>query len=214
MTDTPPAPGNSRFSPRAMAHLALGALAREVSDFARAMVPAGLDRHGYDGLLVADAVRLGELAAQVLAAAVVAERADDTGWDSIGASLGVDAGTAQARWDSVVQTWNADLAQATGPGQHDDDELPEVLTEPPALLARELDLWAARHREPTDPPAGPHQVSEALQGMDPLRELMHLSGALQQLHQITSTPDPGELARLRLRVAALEVILGVDPPTE
>ncbi|MDN5929689.1 MAG: ARC6/PARC6 family protein [Pseudonocardia sp.] len=64
---------------------------------------------------------------------------------------------------ATVARWNADLARATGPA-HDDDHLPEVLTGPPTVRARELDHWATRHREPDDLIEGPHPVTDALSG--------------------------------------------------
>lgn len=40
--------------------------------------------------------------------------------------------------------------------------------------------------------------------MDPLRELMHLFGALQRLRRSPSTSDPAELGRLGARVGVLD----------
>lgn len=163
MNPDPPPPAT--FGPAAMAHLALAGAARLVSDFARGLVPTHPTRAGYGGLLTGDAVQLRRLVDDVLAAAIVAERADGVGWDQIGDALGVDPDRARERWAATVARWDADLARAAGPA-HDDDELPEVLTGPPTARARELDRWATRHREPDDPisAAGPHPVTDALSG--------------------------------------------------
>jgi hypothetical protein len=158
--DPPPV---AAFGPAAMAHLALASAARLVSDYARGLVPTRPGRAGYGGLLTGDAVQLGRLVDDVLAAAVVAERADGVGWDQIGEALGVDPDRARERWAATVASWDADLARATGPA-HDDDQLPDVLTGPPTVRARELDRWATRHREPDDLIEGPHPVTDALSG--------------------------------------------------
>lgn len=148
-----------------MAHLALGTAARLASDFARRLVPTGParpGRPGYGGMLVTDAAHLIEHAQRVLAAAVIAERADGVGWPEIAEGLGVDPDTARQRWTPTVQRWQADLTRASAPGQHDDDELPDVLAAPPTRLARDLDRWVVHHREPDDPEQGEHPVTHAL----------------------------------------------------
>lgn len=53
----------------------------------------------------------------VLAAAIVAERADGVGWDLIGEALGVDPDRAREQWAPTVTRWDADLARAAGPAQ-------------------------------------------------------------------------------------------------
>jgi hypothetical protein len=158
--DPPPA---ATFGPAAIAHLALASAARLVSDYARGLVPTHPRRAGYGGLLTGDAVQLGRLIDDVLAAAIVAERADGVGWEEIGSALGVDPDLAREQWTLTVDRWDADLAHAAGPA-HDDDQLPEVLTGPPTVRARELDRWATRHREPDGPTDGPHPVTDALAG--------------------------------------------------
>lgn len=117
-----------------MAHLALAGAARVVSDFARGLVPTRPGRAGYGGLLTGDAVQLARLVEDVLAAAIVAERADGVGWQDIGDALGVDPDQARDRWAAMVDRWDTDLARAAGPA-HDDDQLPEVLTGPPTVRA-------------------------------------------------------------------------------
>lgn len=150
------------FGPAAMAHLALGAAARATSDFARGLLPTRPGPPDYGGMLVADAMHLIEHAHRVLAAAVIAAHADGVSWTDIAEGLGTDPDTARTRWTPTVQRWRADLARASSPGQHDDDELPDVLATPPTLLARELDRWVVRHREPDDPTHGEHPVTHAL----------------------------------------------------
>ncbi|QJY51153.1 hypothetical protein [Pseudonocardia broussonetiae] len=53
----------------------------------------------------------------VLAAAIVAERANGVGWDLIGEALGVDPDRAREQWAPTVTRWDADLARAAGPAQ-------------------------------------------------------------------------------------------------
>lgn len=82
--------------------------------------------------------------------------------EEIGGALGVDPDRACERWAAVAR-WDADLARAAGPA-HDDDQLPEVLTGPPTVRARELDRRVTRHREPDDLIKGPHPVTDARSG--------------------------------------------------
>ncbi|MDN5920467.1 MAG: ARC6/PARC6 family protein [Pseudonocardia sp.] len=161
MNHDPPPPAT--FGPAAMAHLALATTARVASDYSRSLVPTQPGRHGYGGLITAAAVQLGRLVDDVLAAAIVAERADGVGWDEIADALGIDPDRAREQWATTVARWDTDLARATGPA-HDDDQLPDVLTGPPTVRARELDRWATRHREPADLLEGPHPVTDTLSG--------------------------------------------------
>lgn len=148
-----------------LAQLALGATARTASDFARRLVAARAGRAGHAGLLVADAVALTELAEAVLAAAVVAEHDAGASWDDIAEGLGVDIDAARARWTPAVQRWHDDadraIHSAHRDGPLDDPDLPDVLVRPPSALARELDLWSIRHREPNDPATGEQPVTDA-----------------------------------------------------
>jgi hypothetical protein len=198
-----PAPG-APLTSRALAHLALGVAARETSDFARGLVPTGPARSGYDGALLADAVRIAELAQRVLAAAVVVERADGTTWEEIGEALGITRQSAHKRWQPTVAAWDDQLEQASTPGPGAEDD-PVARAAGPTLVAAELDEWVVRHREPRDPIEGEHPVSEVLELMDPLRELLHLAGVRRQLSALhDGQPPAAALARLLEREAVLE----------
>ncbi|MCO1654101.1 hypothetical protein [Pseudonocardia humida] len=174
---------------RAAAELALAAAVREVSDFARSMVPTGSVRDRYDGLLIADARQLTALAGRALAAAVVVERTDGTPWPAVAQATGEDPRAVRARWEPAVERWETAAEQAAIPVAADDADDPPVATE--AVIA-ELDAWVVRHREPHDPATGEHPVSAALGRMDPLHELLHLAAVrrrLAALHDGTSPPE-------------------------
>jgi hypothetical protein len=215
MSDLWPDPvAGAPYTSLSLAHLALGSVAREASDFARGLVPTGAGRGGYDGALLADALRIAEFAEQVLAAAVVVEREDGTTWEEIGAVLGVTRSSAHKRWQPVAQRWNEQMERAAVRGRVDDEGLPEVLADPPGLVARRLDEWVVRHREPGDPIAGEHPVSDALERMNPLRELLHLDGVRRQLWaSYEGTPPPALLAPLAEREAELEEALAKAAPS-
>lgn len=163
MTDPPTA--DAARARAGLAQLALSATARTASDFARGLVTARAGRAGHAGLLIADAVALTELADAVLAAAVVAEHDAGASWDEIADGLGVNVDAARARWTSTVQRWHDDAARATNPiGRDvplDDVDLPDVLAGPPSAIARELDRWTTRHREPEDPVLSKQPVTDA-----------------------------------------------------
>jgi hypothetical protein len=166
MTHHPHPPGRAApplpFEPAALAHLAFAAAARRASDFARQLVPTRPGLPGHAGVLVADAVQLVTLAERVLDAAVVCERAEGVRWEEIAAAAQISATAGRGRWEPVVEQWLVDVHRATSPGQHDDADLPDELAAPPATLARELDRWVLRHREPGDPIEGEHPVTDAL----------------------------------------------------
>ncbi|WP_297648368.1 YegP family protein [Pseudonocardia sp.] len=86
-----------------------------------------------------------------------------------------------------------------------------MLADPPGLVARQLDEWVVRHREPGDPVAGEHAVSDALERMNPLRELLHLDGVRRQLWaSYEGAPPLALLAPLAEREAELEEALAAS----
>jgi hypothetical protein len=187
---------------RAAAELAMAAAVREVSDFARSLVPTGSVRAPYGGRLVADARQLTALAGRALAAAIVVERLDGTPWPDIAGAAGEEPQATRDRWEPVVERWDADAEQAAVPGAPDDPDDPPRPVE--AAIA-ELDAWVARHREPGEPAAGEHPVSAALGRMDPFHELLHLAAVrrrLAALHGGSAPPAP--LLALVEREAALQ----------
>lgn len=200
-----PVPG-APYTSRSLAQLALGVAARVASDFARSMVPTGRRRAAYDGVLLADALSLCAHAERILEAAVVVERADGTAWEEIADSLGVTPSTAQERWQPAAQRWQDQVEIASMPG-HAADDLPGVLADRPGHLAHQLDEWVLRHRELIDPIDGEHPVTDVLEPMNPLLELLHLRGQLQRLRDSDVEPSPGVLSSLIEREAIVQAAL-------
>ncbi len=166
MSAPPPTPPPLDPTTAGLSRLAHAHAARIVADFARGLVPAEPGGPGYGGLLVADAVALLTLADAVLTAAVLAERDAGTGWDEIADGAATDPAAAGARWEPALQQWHADLAVASsrlGGRPLDDADLPGVLAAPPTLVARELDQWVERHRQPDDPVID-HTLTDAVTG--------------------------------------------------
>jgi len=187
---------------RAAAELALAAAAREVSDFARSLVPTGPVRDSYGGRLVAEARQLTALAGRALAAAIVVERTDGTTWEEIAGSLGGDARAARAQWASAVEHWEDAAEGAAVPRAADDPDEPPV---PVEEMIAELDAWVVRHREPDDPAAAQRPVSDALDRMDPLHELLHLAAVRRRLAALhDGSSPPAQLLALVEREAVIE----------
>lgn len=186
---------------RAAAELALAAAVREVSDFARSLVPAGSVRVPYSGRLVSDARQLTALAGRALAAAIVVERIDGTPWPAIAEAAGDEPRAARARWEPVVERWDVDAEQAAVPGPDDADDPPRPLE---AAVA-ELDAWVVHHREPAEPATGEHPVTDALDRMDPFHELLHLAAVRRRLAaQHGGSAPPAQLLALVERETVLE----------
>jgi hypothetical protein len=200
-----PVPG-APYTARSLAQLALGVAAREASDYARSLVPTGARRATYDGTLLAGAVRLQELAQRVLECAIAVEREDGTDWGEIDDQLG---GKVDAR--AVEQRWRDQLARAGAPGDVD-DELPGVLLDDPVAVARRLDDWVLRHRESLDPIDGEHPVTDTLESMHPMLELMHLQEQQRRLAQDGCDPSAERLAALLEREALVHDALAASDP--
>lgn len=182
---------------RAGAELALAAALRDVSDFARSIVPAGSVRTSYDGGLAADARKLVTLAHQALAAAIVVERVDGTPWPAIASATGEELSEAHDRWEAVVRRRVTAAEQAAGRAAADADE--------PGPVAAELDRWLVHHREPGEPDTGQRPVSDALGRMTPGHELLHLAAVRRRLAALhAGAPPPGQLLALVEREAVIE----------
>lgn len=223
-----PVPG-APYTSRSCAGLALGAAARRVSDFARSMVPTGPpcrpdepDRAGLAGVVLADALRLAELAASVVDAAVVLEREDGTGWAEITATAAARVHPAQEedrdaqrlmrrRWDAVLRGWRRDLDFAALPGVAEQDELPAAIAAP-EIVAAELDRWVVRHHESLDPDISATPVTDGLSQMDPLRELLHLAAVRRLLVEVYPVPPADLLGALEQRMALLDAAVAADVP--
>jgi hypothetical protein len=184
---------------RAGAELALAAAVREVSDFARSMVPTGSVEAAYNGRLVAEARQLTALAGRALAAAVVVERIDGTPWPDIGHATGEDPRAARAHWEPTVERWTTAAEQAAVPGATGSEDRPA----PVEAVLSELDAWVVRHREEPAPEERP--VSAALGRMDPLHELLHLAAVRRHLAAShDGSAPPGQLLALVEREAVLQ----------
>lgn len=161
-----PAPG-APFTSRSLAHLQLAETARELSYWARHLVPAGRrPDQAYDGTLVADAAALVELAGQVLTAAVLVEREDGCAWSAIAEVLDVAEEDVRQRWEPITDAWSQEQ-----PGCPPDAAAQEASR---AEQLRALDAWVVQHRDPGDLDHGPAPVSAVLERQHPLLELVHL----------------------------------------
>ncbi len=205
-----PVPG-APYTSRSLAQLALGVAARHISDFARGLVPTGRHRITYDGMLLADALRLHQLAQNVLDAAIVLEREDGTSWDEIADTMHVTPTVAKDRWQPAEQRWHDHVELAATPGHH--HELPGTLTDRPEDIARQLDDWVTHHREPRDPIHGDHPVTDTLETMHPMLELLHLRGQQDRLRQTHPEPPPQLLASILEREAIVHAALADHPDT-
>jgi hypothetical protein len=197
-TDVWPEPvEGAPLTERAGAELALAAALREVSDFARSLVPAGSVRAAYEGDLVTDARRLTALAGRALAAAIVVERIDGTPWPALAEATGEELAAARDRWGPAVERWEVAAEQAAVQARAGAGE--------PGPVLADLDDWLVRHREPGDPDVGDRPVSAALGRMDPLHELLHLAAVRRRLAALhDGSPPTGRLLALVEREAALE----------
>lgn len=163
-----PAPG-APFTSRSLAHLQLAETARELSDWARHLVPAGRrPDQAYDGTLVTDAAALVELAGHVLTAAVLVERQDGCGWGAIAEVLDVAEADVRQRWEPITDVWGQEQPGCSPRAAAQEASRAEQL--------RTLDAWVVRHRDPGDPDHGPAPVSAVLERQHPLLELVHLQG--------------------------------------
>lgn len=205
-----PVPG-APYTARSLALLVLGDAARRTSDFARSMVPTGPSRSSLDGMLLSDALQLRTLVEQLTTAAVVAEREDGTDWAEIADTLGVTQAVAEEMWNPVVESWLDDVEVAAGHEHHHD--LPDALAQPPDSMAHQLDEWVVRHREPLEPIDGEHPVTDMLQVMHPMLELLHLQGRQRRLrNQYGDDPPPALLLPILDRAADVHSALASGSP--
>lgn len=216
-----PVPG-APYTSRSMAHLQLGQALRSVSEFACAMVPIGARPSPiYDGVLLADALALREMAEHVVVAALLTEREDGTSWAEIGRACGVDEATARDRWADDERTWRADLEGATGQQPRDGatgavsaavpgHAGPDTDAVDPDVAASALDAWVHRHLDPSAPDPGTAPVTYGMDRMDPFRELLHLAALRRNLTD-SGPAGASELAAVYDRTAVVCDALAVDP---
>jgi hypothetical protein len=216
-----PAPvAGAPYTRGALARLALGATAREVSDFARAMVPIASQTMSGDAAGgLADAARLVALAEELLQRAVVLAREEDrASWGDVGEALEMSRQAAHERWGDAYRRWSAALddvdaaaAITSGPGAGATPTppgLPEGVVDPDQSAER-LDAWVRRHREPTDWAGSDpdHPVSAGLRRMDPVLESLHLTACRRALLERWLVPPDAALAAIAERDAVLEEAL-------
>jgi hypothetical protein len=151
---------DARYGREARARVALSVAAREVSDFARSLVPAD-DRGSGPGEIVELAAQLVDEARSVLERAVVYEREQGASWQTVGAALGISRQTAHERFAEVERRWQDALRRPyaeAGPGGRLALRLPDG-AEDPQRWGQQLDAWVIRHRERDDVDTGEHPVS-------------------------------------------------------
>jgi hypothetical protein len=151
----------------AAARVAFSMDAREMSDFAAALVPTGSDSYAQPGESIIQARQIRKLSAHFLTRAVLWERSRGVSWPEIAAAVGQSESWVRANWEPAEQRWLAYLT--------DDGEIPppqsidEALHLPPGDVptkdsdirkaAELLDDWCLRHNAtsslPIDEPAHP-----------------------------------------------------------
>jgi hypothetical protein len=88
--------------------VAFGLAARDISDYAAALVPATTDRLARPGESITQARQLRRMALDVLTYAVLLERVQGRSWTQIAASLGESEEYTRGRWIPVEQEWQRD----------------------------------------------------------------------------------------------------------
>jgi hypothetical protein len=174
-----------------LTRLALSAECRELSDLARALVPARPDGAGQPGSLIEEASRLRSRAEQALRLAVAAERARGSSWQDIGNALGCSRQAAHERYAAIVDEisetimfpWR-DGADA-GRGRW---ACPDGLADPEHTAAQ-LDRWVARHGEPSGPDHGDRPVSDGLGG----RASLNAADAIERVMELADRLVNGAL---------------------
>jgi hypothetical protein len=199
------------YGREAQARVALSVAAREVSDFARGLVPAD-DRGSGAGEIVERAAQLVDDARSVLERAVVYEREQGASWQTIGAALGISRQTAHERFAEAERHWQDALRRPyaeAGPGGWQALRLPEG-AEDPERWGKQLDSWVIRHRERADLDTGEHPVS----GRQRPQSLVQSSADLVKEGRELTTRGASLAERFAFyerKAALLEQIAAADP---
>jgi len=138
----------------------VSAAAKELSDYARGLVPAD-DRGSGAGEIVERAAQLVDDARGLLDRAVVYEREQGASWQTIGAALGISRQTAHERFAEVEQRWKDALRRPSadsGAGARWAQRLPAGADDP-ERWGQQLDAWVLRHHESADPATDEYPVS-------------------------------------------------------
>lgn len=173
---------------RQLTRLAFSVQCREISDLARSFARAYGDEWMRGGELVEEADRLVRNAEHARVLAIAAERARGTSWEMIGESLGPDGVSKQAAAKRFGAAVDEIFEQILFPKRDGDGVMPGWWAcpdglEDPDRTVSELDAWAARHREPTDPVSdGDRLVSAGLEN-DRGSTTVELTGRVLELTQ-------------------------------
>jgi hypothetical protein len=221
--------------PATLARLALSDTAADLADAARGMVDSGSDEDAVGGEFVEAAARMVATAADVLAYAVVYERAHrHASWAEVGAALGISRQAAQERFSPAVRRWEEGLDAPYAYPERDPAvapppvppgwepprphaNLPDAALEP-ARAARRLDRWVLDHRQPGGADDTETPVSGVL-AHDQMRAVRLLNAVLatgerltRRLRSRTGGHHPiHERIQLERRIACYEAALADDP---
>jgi hypothetical protein len=202
---------DTQYGREAQARVALSVAAREVSDYARGLVPAD-DRGSGAGEVLERAAQLVDEARNVLERAVVYEREQGASWQTIGAALGISRQTAHERFAEIERRWQDALRRPyaeAGPGGRLTLRLPDG-AEDPKRWGQQLDSWVIRHRERADMDTGEHPVS----GRQRAQSLLEASGDLVKEGRELTTRGASMAERFAFyerKAALLQQIAAADP---
>lgn len=85
--------------------IGFGSTAAQISDYAAALVPATTDRHAAAGEAIIQARQIRRMGIELLARAVLQERASGCSWTQVAASLGETVEYTRGRWEPVEREW-------------------------------------------------------------------------------------------------------------
>lgn len=140
----------------AASRIAFGDNARDISDFAAALVPTFSDAYAHPGEFVTQARQLRKMTVFLMSWAVLLERDRGASWSEIAAACGQDETWVRARWQPAEIRWLAMRRGEVDPPEN----LEELLELPPGDLiideadirkeAELLDAWCARRAAAAD----------------------------------------------------------------
>jgi hypothetical protein len=178
------------FSKLSLARLAVSEALAELSDTARRRVPI-FNVRSDAGDLVELARDLVWQAEEVLARAVVAERANGRTWSVVAETLGLSSKqAAQQKYGAREQQWRDGL-DALALGALAQQDCPE----PPEAVARRLDAWVAKLR-----PQEAQAVSAALERSSVVEEIASFT---RLARKIVGEPDAKKVRLFYAHKAAL-----------
>lgn len=175
------------YSRAALARLVLSAELRDLADRAAAGVPAGSDSWSRLGEKVGAARTLVSMAEEVLARAVIYERARGATWETIADELDMKRQSAHERFRDAEREWQESLHEPFYPAPPEwgvrNLRLHEAAYEPTAT-GRRLDAWAEQRGQ------GEHAVTGGLPTLTTTEELGQVLDAIfRQLSTATATAD-------------------------